>query len=156
MSVAEGDVGVQTLEAEQAIALRDERKGRLSALFADPLWVVLFLGLVSVAVGIVGVFLSVTRVRPEITVLRQIPYVVSVIAFGVLAQVGAIACCGFFAWKAFGQVRTLTSELEEAAAALMWERVASSEADRHHRPAAAAATESVVRPSGAALRNTAG
>ena len=156
MSVAQHDGALQTLEAEQAVAVRDERTGRLSALFADPLWIVLFLGLVTVAIGVVGVILSVTRVRPEIAVLRQIPYVVSVIAFGVLAQLGAITCCGFFAWKAFGQVRTLTSELEEAAAALMWERVASSEADRHARPAAAAASQPAVRPSTTTLRTTAG
>ncbi len=130
MSAAESDDRLQPVEAEQAIDARDERKSRLAALFADPLWTLLFLGVVTIAGGMLGVFLSLTRVRPEVVVLRQIPYVVSAIAFGTLAQLGAFACLGFFAWRAFGHMRRLTSELEEAAAALMWERVATSEADR--------------------------
>jgi hypothetical protein len=124
MSAAEYDDRLQPLEAEQAIDARDERKSRLAALFADPLWIL----------------------------LRQIPYVVSAIAFGTLAQLGAFACLGFFAWRAFGHMRRLTSELEEAAAALMWERVATSEADRLGRNAAPPPSRTAPQP----LRSSAG
>ncbi|MEW6475707.1 MAG: hypothetical protein AB1679_25920 [Actinomycetota bacterium] len=137
--------------------MRDERRGRLGALFADPLWVLLFVGLVAVAVGLAGVFLALARVRPEIAVLRQMPYVVSAIAFGTLALLGALTCCGFVAWRAFGQVRTLTSELEEAAAALMWERVAASETERRARPAPAGTDDRpAARSSASTVRTTAG
>ena len=151
-AAAENDV-LQPLEAEQAIEARNERKTRLGALFADPLWVVLFVGVVAIAGGLLGVFLSLVRVRPEVLVLRQMPYVVSAIAFGALVQLGAFACLAFFAWRAFGHLRRLTSELEEAAAALMWERVATSEADRLGR---AAAVPAPSRPAPQALRTSAG
>lgn len=146
MSGAEHDDGLEPLEAEQLIEARDERASRVGALFADRLWVLLFVGVVTVAGGVLGVFLSVTRVRPETLVLRQIPYVVSAIAFGALALLGGLACLGFFAWKAFGEIRKLTSELEEAAAALMWERVASSEAERNGRVRAASPGSSRTAP----------
>lgn len=146
MSGAEHDDGLEPLEAEQLIEARDERASRVGALFADRLWVLLFVGVVTGAGGVLGVFLSVTRVRPETLVLRQIPYVVSAIAFATVALLGGLACLGFFAWKAFGEIRKLTSELEEAAAALMWERVASSEADRNGRSRAASPVPSRTNP----------
>jgi hypothetical protein len=112
------------------IEVRHEPSSRLRAFMSDPLWYFLLIGILVTAGGLIGLFLSLSRVRPESAVFRQIPYLVSAIAFGTLVIAGFLTCVCFFLWRVFGQIRRLLMELEEAAAALMWERVIRSEDER--------------------------
>ncbi|MDP1819125.1 MAG: hypothetical protein Q8K58_04445 [Acidimicrobiales bacterium] len=103
----------------------------------------LVLGMVSGAGGLVGMFVSLSRVRPEPEVFRQFPYLISAIIATGFFVVGAILVLGHFVWRSYQETRTLTRELEEAAAALMWEQLGlpaangsppASEPDRGARP----------------------
>ena len=102
------------------IELRDEGASRLRSLLDDSLWWLLALGLLTTVGGLIGVFLSLSRVRPEVQVHRQIPYLVSSVAFGSIVVLGGLLCLLYLLWRVFGSFRALMMELEEAAAAMLW------------------------------------
>lgn len=83
----------------------------------------LVLGILCAAGGLVGMFASLSRVRPEPDVYRQFPYLISAVISTGFFVVGAVLVLGHFVWRAYNESRTLTRELEEAAASLMWEQL---------------------------------
>lgn len=83
----------------------------------------LVLGILCGAGGLVGMFASLSRVRPEPDVFRQFPYLISAVISTGFFVVGALLVLGHFVWRAYNESRTLTRELEEAAASLMWEQI---------------------------------
>lgn len=83
----------------------------------------LVLGILCAAGGLVGMFTSLSRVRPEPEVFRQFPYLISAVISTGFFVVGALLVLGHFVWRAYNESRTLTRELEEAAASLMWEQL---------------------------------
>lgn len=110
------------IAALDEIEPRDEASTRVRALLDDKLWWLLALGVLTTAGGLIGVFLSVSRVRPEVQVYRQLPYLVSAMAFSSVVVLGGLICVLYLLWRVFGSYRALMLELEEAAAAMMWER----------------------------------
>lgn len=121
-----------TAIADNSILPSDETDERRLRLERSTL--LLVVGVAEAVGGLLTILLSIAGARPENMVYRQIPYVITAIAGSAVFLSGALLIGSYFLWRAFQEVRTLTGELEEAAANVLWSDLVSPVVDNTATP----------------------